>query len=381
MELSIIIVNYNVKYFLEQCLHSVYSAIGSINAEVWVVDNDSTDDSYQYIHQKYPQVQFIINSTNQGFSKANNQALAKANGEFILFLNPDTIIAEDTLSATINFLRSTKNAGALGIRMIDGTGHYLKESKRGFPTPWVSFCKMSGLTSLFPSSAFFSKYYLGNLPPNQNHPVEALSGAFMLVKKDILDKTGGFDERFFMYAEDIDLSFRIYKAGYQNYYFSDSSIIHFKGESTTKDRRYIKLFYKAMSQFVQKHYSGLSTKLLSAVLQAGIGIRAIAAGLFASKEPDSSITSPELFSLIGDEQCTKQLSKRIETKPDTENRIYCTGKQFTYKLAIQKIETCNNGANLYIHGSGTDSIVGSTSNKSRGIVIALRPLDSNNQPG
>lgn len=371
MELSIIIVNFNVKYFLEQCLCSVMRAIRHIDAEVWVVDNNSSDGSKDYITPKFTSVHYLYNESNDGFARANNKALEKARGEFVLFLNPDTIIGEDCLLNSLQFIRNRRNAGAMGIRMIDGTGAYLKESKRGFPTTWVSFCKMTGLTRLFPKSSIFSKYYLGHLSSNENHPVQALSGAFMLVKKTILDNIGGFDERFFMYAEDIDLSFRIHMAGYQNYYFAEETIIHFKGESTTRDARYVKLFYKAMSQFVQKHYTGLSTRLLAAVLQAGIGMRALAAELMETKPKDSLETEPAAFSLRGDEQAIKMLAQQITHRPDTSHIVYCVGEQFSFSQAIRKIETCNNKARLYIHGPETGSIVGSSSNKSKGISIAL----------
>lgn len=379
MKLSVIIVNYNVKYFLEQCLFSVNKALESINAEIWVVDNQSTDNSYAYLHKKFPQVKFILNSQNLGFARANNQALENARGEYVLFLNPDTILPEDCLSKSLQFIASQQGAGAMGIRMIDGAGRYLKESKRGFPTPWVALCKMSGLTRLFPASSLFAKYYLGHLPAGQDHRVEALSGAFMLVKRSILEKTGGFDERFFMYAEDIDLSFRIHKAGYQNYYFSGSTIIHFKGESTKKDKRYVKLFYNAMKLFVEKHYQGLSTRLLAAVLQAGIGLRALVAGVAETKFAEQESEIPSFFSAVGDEASIRELAGSLEIRPDTAHRIYCTGQQFSYRQAIQKIESCNNKASFYVHGAGSGSVVGSGSSKTRGRSFPLSGPDSNNQ--
>ncbi|HEX4374585.1 MAG TPA: glycosyltransferase family 2 protein, partial [Puia sp.] len=217
--LSIIIVNYNVKYFLEQCLCSVRKAIEKIEAEIFVVDNNSTDDSIDYLQSKFPGVKFILNKGNEGFGKANNRALSLAKGKYILFLNPDTIVAEDSLEKCISFLESNKNAGALGVKMIDGSGNYLKESKRGFPSGWSAFCKLSGLTALFPHSKIFSKYYLGNLSERENQIIDVVSGAYFFVRKETLDKTGGFDEQFFMYAEDIDLSYRVQQSGFLNYYF------------------------------------------------------------------------------------------------------------------------------------------------------------------
>ena len=270
MTLSIIIVNYNVKLLLEHCLHSVTNAIGNIEAEVFVVDNASTDNSIEYLKPIFPSFNFIINRINEGFAKANNQALIHARGKYILFLNPDTIVPPDCFSKCINFLEEHSMAGALGVKMLDENNHILKESKRGFPTPLVSFWKLSGITKLFPQSGFFSRYYLGHLDNDSIHEVEVLSGAFMLVKKEVLDKTGGFDERFFMYAEDIDLSYRIIQSGYKNYYFPKTTILHYKGASTTKDFKYVKLFYKAMSQFAEKYYG---RNAFTYLLKAAIGIR------------------------------------------------------------------------------------------------------------
>ena len=244
-----------------------------------MVDNNSSDGSIDYLKPKFPFVKFIVNNENTGFSKANNKALASAAGKYILFLNPDTIVAEDSFEKCISFLDSNKNTGALGVKMIDGKGKYLKESKRGFPSPWVSFCKLSGLTSLFPHSKIFARYYLGNLSEKNNQVIDAISGAFLFARKETLDKTGGFDEQFFMYAEDIDLSFRIQQAGYKNYYFSETTIIHFKGESTKKDFRYIKLFYKAMSQFAKKHFHSNSSFMFSALIEFSIWIRGAFAAL------------------------------------------------------------------------------------------------------
>jgi N-acetylglucosaminyl-diphospho-decaprenol L-rhamnosyltransferase len=283
--LSIIIVNYNVKYFLEQCLCSVEKALAAegleltpppvradalirgsgeglpiagpvLSAEIFVVDNHSSDGSGDWLPSRFPRVQFILNEDNRGFGAANNQALARAKGEYILFLNPDTILPEDCFTLCLSFMAANPAAGAAGLRMIDGSGSFLKESRRGFPTPWVAFCKLSGLTALFPRSPLFAKYYLGHLAPMKDHPSPILPGAFMFVRKEALDKTGGFDERFFLYAEDIDLSWRIEQAGYTNYYLAAATILHFKGESTPKDARYVKLFYKAMSQFRRKYSRG-----------------------------------------------------------------------------------------------------------------------------
>lgn len=280
MDLSVIIVNYNVKYFLEQCLSSVKKAIAPFRAEVLVVDNASSDNSVAYLSPLFPWARFIVNPANEGFAKANNKALQEATGKYILFLNPDTVIPEDSLVKCIAFMEQHPDAGALGVRMVNGENIYLKESKRGFPSPLTSFFKLSGLCALFPHSKLFAKYYLGHLDANSSHEVDVLSGAFFLAKKEVLDKTGGFDERFFMYAEDIDLSYRIQQAGYKNYYFAGTTILHYKGESTNHNSlQYTKQFYKAMSQFAQKHYSGKSSAFYTILIQTGIFIRGIIAAV------------------------------------------------------------------------------------------------------
>lgn len=268
--LSIIIVNYNVKLLLKECLLSVQEAIRTIESEVFIVDNASTDDSVSFLQPQFPSFRFFANLNNTGFARANNQALQFCKGEYVLFLNPDTRVPPDCFTKCIDFMNDHPDAGALGVKMVNGNNEFLKESKRGMPTPVVSFWKMTGIIKLFPHSAYFSRYYMGHLNENEDHEVDILSGAFMFVRKKVLDQTGGFDERFFMYAEDIDLSFRMLKAGYKNYYFSGTTIIHYKGASTNKDFRYVKQFYKAMSQFVKKHYG---RSVFSIFLDAGIFIR------------------------------------------------------------------------------------------------------------
>ncbi len=276
MQLSVIIVNYNVKYFLEQCLCSVMMAVKNMEAEIFVIDNNSTDGSETFFTGKFPAVNFIWNKENLGFGKANNQAIALAKGDYVLFLNPDTIVPEDCFENCLRFFQLNKDAGALGIHMIDGAGKFLKESKRAFPSPLTSLFKLSGLTRLFPRSKLFAKYHLGHLSENENHEVDVLAGAFIMMPKNVLDKVTGFDEQFFMYGEDVDLSYRIQKSGYKNYYFAGSSIIHFKGESTKKGSlNYVRMFYKAMSLFVKKHYSGTRAGLFNFLVQFAILTRAL----------------------------------------------------------------------------------------------------------
>ncbi len=275
MNLSVIIVNYNVKLFLEQCLCSVQKAILGMEAEIIVVDNNSVDNSIEYLTPKFPAVNFIANKENTGFAKACNQGLEQAKGSYILFLNPDTIVPEDCFTKCISFFEANKEVGAIGIKMLDGSGNFLKESKRSFPSPSTSLYKLFGLAKLFPRSKIFSKYHLGYLKEDENNEVDVLAGAFMMIKKEVLDKVGGFDETFFMYGEDVDLSYRIQKAGYKNYYFADSSIIHFKGESTRKgSMNYVRMFYNAMSIFVRKHYGGSKAGLFSFLIHIAIWFRA-----------------------------------------------------------------------------------------------------------
>lgn len=275
MKLSVIIVNYNVKHFLEQCLHSVYKAAKSIETEIFVVDNNSVDGSAQLIREKFPKLHFIENKENVGFSKANNQAAKLAKGEYILLLNPDTVVEEDTFTKITGFMDNHPEAGGLGVKMIDGKGTFLPESKRGLPTPWVAFYKMFGLSKLFPNSRKFGKYHLSYLSENEIHEVEILAGAFMLLRRETLEKVGLLDETFFMYGEDIDLSYRIIKGGYKNFYFPGTTIIHYKGESTKKGSlNYVKVFYTAMIIFARKHFSGGKAGIFSFIIHLAIWFRA-----------------------------------------------------------------------------------------------------------
>ena len=280
MTVSVIIVNYNVRYFLEQCLHSVRAAARSIDTEMIVVDNHSSDGSEAYLKARFPELIYLSNSENVGFARACNQGLARARGRYILFLNPDTLLAEDSLERCLSFFNAHPEAGALGVRMIDGTGSFLKESKRSFPSPLTALYKLFGLSLLFPHSRMFGRYHLGHLSEHSNHEVDVLAGAFMLIPRPVLDSVGSFDEAFFMYGEDVDLSYRIQKAGHKNYYLADTTIIHFKGESTKRGSlNYVRLFYSAMNIFVRKHYGGARATLFRVSIQAAIWLRAaLAAG-------------------------------------------------------------------------------------------------------
>ncbi|HMH24406.1 MAG TPA: glycosyltransferase family 2 protein [Puia sp.] len=404
MLLSVIIVNYNVKYFLEQCLCSLEKSLlaaglqtvnpvsdvsadtpfSTASAEIFVVDNHSSDGSMEWLPPRFPGVQFIDLQDNIGFGRANNHALAKAGGKYILFLNPDTVLAEDSLLTILTFMESAPAAGAAGVRMIDGGGRFLKESRRGFPSPWVAFCKLAGLTALFPRSPRFAEYYLGYLPETQNHPAPILSGACMTVRKAVLEITGGFDEQFFLYAEDIDLSYRIGQAGYTNYYIADTTILHYKGESTFKDARYVKLFYKAMSQFRRKHFKGALPFLYDTLMEAAIWSRAALTAienLFMRKNRTTG--GPGLRTWVGGEPADARRlmdllsrgDRRVVSDPAQASEIiYCEGAHFPFKKIIEAMQEDGGGQVIYkIHAAAGAAAVGSHSKDERGETLFFPP--------
>jgi len=406
--ISIIIVNFNVKYFLEQCLCSVINASRNIAAEIIVVDNNSTDGSKAFFDGRFGNVRFLWSNVNAGFSKANNLALKHATGKYILFLNPDTILPEDCLEKCLSFFSRQEKCGAMGVKMIDGSGIFLKESKRGFPSPFTAFCKLTGLTALFPTSTLFARYYLGHLDHRQNQEVDVLAGAFMLVKKSVLDLTGGFDERFFMYGEDVDLSYRIQKAGLKNIYFSETTLIHFKGESTKRQSlHYVRLFYGAMGLFVKKHYKPGVALFYNLLIQLAILTKSFYAGithwikiLIGSKNEE--ITLEERCLIIADKETfyliTSILKKnnlqpevigRINPPNTTEGEALGGVEQLPFLLERQNVNeliVCINGYSareviqlmqqlpagiIYrFHFEGTVSIVGSRDKASSGDCIA-----------
>ena len=274
-DLSVVIVNYNVVFFLEQCLNSVFAASKNLNVQIFVVDNNSVDGSINMLKENFSSVVLIENKENVGFSKANNQAIKRANSPYVLLLNPDTVIEEDTFDKCIDFMNSNTDCGGLGLRMLDGKGNFLPESKRGFPSPSVAFYKIFGLSYLFPKSQKFGRYHLGFLSEFEVNEVDVLSGAFMLLRTLTLEKVGLLDEQFFMYGEDIDLSYRIKLGGYKNYYFPETKIIHYKGESTKKSSvNYVFVFYKAMILFAKKHFSNKNANLFSFAINLAIYMRA-----------------------------------------------------------------------------------------------------------
>ncbi|WP_374542396.1 glycosyltransferase family 2 protein [Flavobacterium sp.] len=256
MQLSVIILNYNVRYFLEQCVYSVQKALAHINGEIIVVDNASSDDSCQMMRTKFPDVTLIVNHDNLGFPKGNNIGVAQAKGEYICILNPDTVVAEDTFVKILASIGKSipLNVGIIGCKLIDGSGRFLPESKRGVPTPWVAFTKIFGLYKWFPTTKWFNQYYAQHLTKDENGQVDILVGAFMVMKKKLYLEVGGFDENCFMYSDDIDLSYMIRKLGKANFYFAETTVIHYKGESTVRDVTYMKRFQEAMQFFYGKHF-------------------------------------------------------------------------------------------------------------------------------
>lgn len=256
-------------------MNSVKTAVKNVPTEVFVVDNNSIDGSVEMVAEKFPEFHLIANKDNKGFSKANNQAIRISKGEYVLLLNPDTVVEEDTFEKVVEFMDEHPEAGGLGVRMLDGKGKFLPESKRGLPTPAVAFYKIFGLSKLFPKSKKFGQYHLGHLSEFEINEIEILSGAFMLMRKEALEKVGLLDEAFFMYGEDIDLSYRIIKGGYKNYYYPETRIIHYKGESTKKSSvNYVFVFYRAMVIFAEKHFSQKNAKLFSLLINLAIYLRA-----------------------------------------------------------------------------------------------------------
>ncbi len=307
------------------------NASKGLQAEIIVVDNNSTDGSKEYFADRFSTVKFIWVATNLGFGRANNLALQEARGDYILFLNPDTIVAEDVLEKCIANFSSDQTVGAMGVKMIDGSGKYLKESKRGFPAPLTSLYKITGLATLFPTSPTFARYYLGHTADTQTQEVDVLAGAFLMVRKFLVVQLGGFDESFFMYGEDVDLSFRLQQTGHKNLYLADASIIHFKGESTRiGSLNYVKLFYGAMSLFVKKHYRGGSATFYYGLMQAAIWFKALLSGLghFSLKLlPSSPPVRPAYIILACDGehfQSVKNLLSHQEPHVHVVGRVNCS---------------------------------------------------------
>ena len=396
MLLSVIIINYNVKYFLEHCLLSVIKACKEIEVEILVADNNSSDGSREYLEPKFPTVKFFWNNENTGFAKANNSMLSQAKGEHILFLNPDTIVPEDCFLKCLSFFDSHNDCGALGVRMIDGSGNFLKESKRSLPTPSSGFFKMTGLETLFPNSSIFAGYYAGHLPEKENRKAEILSGAFMMLSRKVADITKGFDENFFMYGEDIDLSYRILKSGFQNYYLGEITIIHFKGESTQKDSAaYLNNFYGSVKLFIDKHYTNqkLYRALMSLTIQAGKKIASLKNKRTSDKKPQTVRTgistlitgtdvqkqsivqilsnSNYIISEAGTERIDSGQFLKMIRERNTEALVLAENEHQSFRKIIQITAEIKGSCRVLFFNSDASAIIGSADKNATGVVITI----------
>jgi len=384
MQLSVIIVNYNVRYFLELCLQSVQEALSEIDAEIIVVDNNSKDDSCKMVASKFKEVILIENKENAGFSKANNQGVEIAKGEYVLILNPDTVVAKDTFTKCLSFAKKQEKFGVLGVKLIDGIGSFLPESKRGIPTPKASLHKLLGL-----KNQKKGKYYANHLKEDETGKVDILVGAFMLMKRSVYNEVKGFDERYFMYGEDIDLSYKIVKKGYQNYYYGDVQIIHYKGESTINDVKYLRHFYKAMEIFYKEHFR--VNMFYDFTMKIGVKFWYLLKffGLKKKRKTNSSLkntlylgTDIKFFNSLKNQNI---FNKAIEYKegPTKEqaftsieknqiNQIIFDNNNQSYKEIIEQITLFKNKKMTFkIRPKNTNYILGSDSSENKGEVIVL----------
>ena len=385
MQLSVIILNYNVRFFLEQCVASVQEALTNIDSEIIVVDNDSSDDSCEMIKSRFPNVKLIKNNSNLGFPKGNNIGVAQAKGDYICILNPDTVVAEDTFDRILAFAEKQENLGIVGCKLIDGSGNFLPESKRGIPKPFVALTKIFGLYKLFPSWELFNRYYAQHLSENETGKVDILVGAFMIMKRELYNDIGGFDENCFMYSDDIDLSFMVLKSGKNNYYFHETSVIHYKGESTVKDGFYMKRFREAMQFFYKKHYK--SSPLFDFFMKIGTLFFA----LIKKNQGNSKPIEVEDYILISEDEnlsnkLEKQLNKKLiwETKLDSNTlfshrnkskkqiEILIDNNSFSFKSIISFLETHKNqGFTFKIVPKNALFMIGSNNSNDRGIVVKI----------
>lgn len=377
MQLSIIILNYNVRYFLELCVSSVQNAIQNIDAEIIVIDNNSPDDSCAMMKQRFSNVKLIENAANSGFPKGNNIGVEVAKGEYICILNPDTVVAEDTFTKVLAFAKEQKDLGIVGVKLIDGTGNFLPESKRGTPTPFVAFTKITGLYKFFPK--IFGKYYAQHISENETGKVDILVGAFMVMKRELYNEIGGFDEKCFMYSDDIDLSYMALQKGKSNYYFHETSVIHYKGESTIKDETYMKRFREAMNFFYKKHFR--VSVLFSVFMEMGIIFFSFVKMFQGKPKPK---LAPDHYILVSDDEI---LREKLEKQFDKKVVLHKTGQSFSkkprteiifdqdyinYNAIIQALEfNKNNYFTFKILPKSANFIIGSNSSFDRGEVVKL----------
>ena len=378
MQLSVIILNYNVRYFLELCVLSVQNAIQNIDAEIIVIDNHSQDDSCKMMKERFPNVKLIENRENLGFPKGNNIGVSQAQGEYICILNPDTVVAEDTFTKVLAFAKKQKDLGIVGVKLIDGTGKFLPESKRGIPTPFVAFTKITGLYKIFPK--LFGEYYAQHLSENETGKVAILVGAFMVMKRELYNEIGGFDENCFMYSDDIDLSYVALQKGKSNYYFHETSVIHYKGESTLKDGTYMRRFREAMNFFYKKHFR--VSFLFSVFMKMGIVFFSFVKRFQGKPKPK---LESEKYILVSEDVILKE---KLENKWQTLVELQDITKSFAknknteiifdqnhldFKTIIQAFETNKNkNFTFKILPESSDFLIGSNSSFDRGQVINIQ---------
>ncbi|MCD0471281.1 glycosyltransferase family 2 protein [Flavobacterium sp. JAS] len=386
MQLSVIILNYNVRYFLEQCVLSVQEALSTLDAEIIVIDNNSADDSCEMMQNKFPNIKLIENKINFGFPKGNNIGVSQARGKYICILNPDTVVAEDTFIKILAFAERQADLGIIGCKLIDGTGNFLPESKRGVPTPWVAFTKIFGLYKIFPKTNLFNQYYAQHLDENETGKVDILVGAFMFLKRDLYQELQGFDEDCFMYADDIDLSYRVLQKQKVNYYFHETTILHYKGESTVKDEKYMKRFQEAMNFFYQKHFK--KSWFFTFFIQIGIWFFSFVKmfqGKVKSKPlPESvvfyssnKILSEKLPSILKnkvlflDFKKEKMVNSWLVFK-GKRGEIILDNQYVSFKKCIKIIETLKDkNITFKIFPKNTNFIIGSNSRNDRGQIIKI----------
>ncbi|MDD2986327.1 glycosyltransferase family 2 protein [Flavobacterium sp.] len=379
MQLSVIILNYNVRYFLELCVSSVQKAIEGLDAEIIVVDNNSTDESCQMMKERFPQVKLIENKENTGFPKGNNIGVAQAKGEYICILNPDTVVAEDTFLKILNSKLQTPNSklGIIGCKLIDGTGKFLPESKRGVPTPWVAFTKIFGLYKIFPKWKVMNQYYAQQLAVNQSGKVAILVGAFMVMKRELYTDLGGFDENCFMYSDDIDLSYMALKKGKSNFYFHETTVIHFKGESTIRDGLYMKRFREAMQFFYKKHFN--QSFIFDVMMKIGAAFFSV---LKMFQGRTVSKTKPANFIFVTEKKENRALLKNfnvqevfstIDFSKNAERTEFIIDlNSVSYKKAIQLMEANKNTQYTFkFLLPHANFLIGSNSSNERGEVVFL----------
>ena len=371
MKLSVVILNYNVRYFLEQCIRSVQRATSGIDSEIIVIDNASSDDSCTMVKELFPQILLIENEENVGFSTANNQAVSRARGEYICILNPDTAVAEDTFISCFRYADTLNNMGILGLYFMDGTGNFLPESKRNVPTPKASILKLIGGGG---------NYYANHIEPTGTGEIDVLAGAFMFLKKSIYEEVGGFDEAYFMYGEDIDFSYKILKKGYQNYYLGSAAILHYKGESTQKDSAYYDRFYGAMNIFYKKHFK--TNALFD--LSVNLGVSFIKLFKKAKYSPKQINTSTKAYVFTENLSFLKALSENIDIPLKSASKAVFMEDSFSDALLIFDAEYMqysqifkimnrfkNNNNQFRIHPPNTRFILGSDQSDEKGTAIVF----------